>query len=401
MGIFLALDLILFFVFWELMLVPMYFLIQGWGSGKREFAAMKFFIYTAAGSAFLLASTIALAFIHQADAGFLTFDFRVLAAWNGLSGTTEVVLFLGLPRRVRDQGAAVPVPHVAAARAHRGADRGIGGAGRRDPEDGRVRPRAVLVRAVPAGRRRPRATAARARGDRHHLRRHRGDDADRLEARHRVLVGRAHGLRRARHLLAHHHRDRRRDVHDAQPPAHDGRVVPRGRHALRATAHARDQRVPRHLEVGAGARWPVPHRVVRRHRPARLLGLRRRVPVVAGRVPVRPALRDRGDVRRDPRRGVLAVGVPARVHRQAARRERQDARRHRARGDRGRAAARAEPVPRPLPEAGARPHRAHGEGQDRPARAEDRLPRAELRQDGQAAEGRRREGEKSEEKGEK
>jgi len=95
MGIFLALDLILFFVFWELMLVPMYFLIQGWGSGKREFAAMKFFIYTAAGSAFLLASTIALAFIHQADAGFLTFDFRVLAAWNGLSGTTEVVLFLG------------------------------------------------------------------------------------------------------------------------------------------------------------------------------------------------------------------------------------------------------------------------------------------------------------------
>jgi hypothetical protein len=73
----------------------MYFLIQGWGSGKREFAAMKFFIYTAAGSAFLLASTLALAFIHQSDTGFLTFDFRVLAAWNGLSGTTEVLLFLG------------------------------------------------------------------------------------------------------------------------------------------------------------------------------------------------------------------------------------------------------------------------------------------------------------------
>ena len=95
MGIFLALDLIVFFVFWELMLVPMYFLIQGWGSGRREFAAMKFFIYTAAGSAFLLAATLALAFIHQADTGVLTFDFRVLAAWNGLAGTTEVVLFLG------------------------------------------------------------------------------------------------------------------------------------------------------------------------------------------------------------------------------------------------------------------------------------------------------------------
>jgi NADH-quinone oxidoreductase subunit M len=95
MGIFLSLDLILFFVFWELMLVPMYFLIQGWGSERREFAAMKFFLYTAFGSAFLLASTLALGFIHQADTGKLTFDFRALADWNGLSGTTEVVLFLG------------------------------------------------------------------------------------------------------------------------------------------------------------------------------------------------------------------------------------------------------------------------------------------------------------------
>lgn len=95
MGVFLTLDLIAFFVFWELMLVPMYFLIQGWGSGQREYAAMKFFLYTAFGSAFLLASMLALAFIHQADTGVLTFDFRVLAEWNGLAGTTEVLLFLG------------------------------------------------------------------------------------------------------------------------------------------------------------------------------------------------------------------------------------------------------------------------------------------------------------------
>ncbi|HXY92830.1 MAG TPA: NADH-quinone oxidoreductase subunit M [Acidimicrobiia bacterium] len=95
MGIFLSLDLILFFVFWELMLVPMYFLIQGWGSEHREFAAMKFFLYTAFGSAFLLASILALGFLHESATGHLTFDFRVLAAWNGLSGTTEVLLFLG------------------------------------------------------------------------------------------------------------------------------------------------------------------------------------------------------------------------------------------------------------------------------------------------------------------
>jgi NADH-quinone oxidoreductase subunit M len=95
MGIFLSLDLICFFVFWEFMLVPMYFLIAGWGSQRRKYAAMKFFLYTAFGSAFLLASILVLGYLHQADTGVLTFDFRVLAKWNGLSGTTEAWLFLG------------------------------------------------------------------------------------------------------------------------------------------------------------------------------------------------------------------------------------------------------------------------------------------------------------------
>jgi proton-translocating NADH-quinone oxidoreductase, chain M len=95
MGIFLALDLIAFFVFWEAMLVPMYFLIAGWGSSNRKYAATKFFIYTAAGSAFLFAAVLALAFLHQSSTGVLTFDYRVLAAWTGLSKTTEYWLFFG------------------------------------------------------------------------------------------------------------------------------------------------------------------------------------------------------------------------------------------------------------------------------------------------------------------
>jgi NADH-quinone oxidoreductase subunit M len=95
MGIFLSLDLICFFVFWEAMLVPMYFLIAGWGSSRRVYAAMKFFIYTAAGSAFLLASILVLAFLHQSATGVLTFDYRILAAWNGLASGTEKWLFLG------------------------------------------------------------------------------------------------------------------------------------------------------------------------------------------------------------------------------------------------------------------------------------------------------------------
>jgi len=95
MGIFLSLDLIAFFVFWEFMLVPMYFLIAGWGSARRKYAAMKFFLYTAFGSAFLLASILVLGYLHQADTGVLTFDYRILAHWNGLAGSTEAWLFVG------------------------------------------------------------------------------------------------------------------------------------------------------------------------------------------------------------------------------------------------------------------------------------------------------------------
>src|SRR4029079_12062423 len=77
------------------MLVPMYFLILGWGHENRRYAATKFFLYTGAGSALLLASTLVLGFLHEADTGRLTFDFRQLAAWNGLSGTAEVLLSIG------------------------------------------------------------------------------------------------------------------------------------------------------------------------------------------------------------------------------------------------------------------------------------------------------------------
>ena len=53
-GVFLALDFVLFYVFWELVLVPMYFLIAQWGGARREYAAMKFFLYTLLGSVFML-----------------------------------------------------------------------------------------------------------------------------------------------------------------------------------------------------------------------------------------------------------------------------------------------------------------------------------------------------------
>jgi NADH-quinone oxidoreductase subunit M len=93
MGVFLSLDLILFFVFFEVVLVPMYFLIGGWGHGNKTYAAMKFFVYTMFGSALMLIASITLAFLAKPKIGALTFDIRELAN-AGLGVTTSRWLFL-------------------------------------------------------------------------------------------------------------------------------------------------------------------------------------------------------------------------------------------------------------------------------------------------------------------
>ncbi len=62
MGTFLSLDLFLFYIFWEVVLVPMYFLIGIWGGSRKEYAAIKFFLYTLAGSMFMLIGIVALYF---------------------------------------------------------------------------------------------------------------------------------------------------------------------------------------------------------------------------------------------------------------------------------------------------------------------------------------------------
>ena len=92
MGSFVSLDLILFFLFFELTLVPSYFLIGGWGFARRGYAAIRFFVYTFAGSAFLLVGIVAIAFIHQSQTGVLTFDLPALMHTH-LSGTQGVLLF--------------------------------------------------------------------------------------------------------------------------------------------------------------------------------------------------------------------------------------------------------------------------------------------------------------------
>ncbi len=73
-GVFLALDLVLFYVFWEGTLIPMYFLIGVWGGPRRIYATLKFVLYTMAGSVLMLLAMIALAFLHRGTTGRLTFD---------------------------------------------------------------------------------------------------------------------------------------------------------------------------------------------------------------------------------------------------------------------------------------------------------------------------------------
>jgi NADH-quinone oxidoreductase subunit M len=93
-GVFLAMDLFLFYFFWELMLVPMYFLIGIWGHERRIHAAVKFFIFTQASGLLLLLAIVALAFIHQSHSGELTFDYMALLG-TPLSEGTGMLLMLG------------------------------------------------------------------------------------------------------------------------------------------------------------------------------------------------------------------------------------------------------------------------------------------------------------------
>src|SRR5213594_3882987 len=68
-GVFVSLDLFLFYVFWDAMLIPMYFLIGIWGYDRRIYAAVKFILYTMAGSVLMLLAILGLAYLHSLGAG--------------------------------------------------------------------------------------------------------------------------------------------------------------------------------------------------------------------------------------------------------------------------------------------------------------------------------------------
>ena len=94
MGSFLSLDLFLFFVFFEIVLVPMYFLIGGWGYEGRIYAATKFFLYTMVGSAFMLVGIVTTAMLAREQLGRLTFDLVEIAEQADFATNTARWLFL-------------------------------------------------------------------------------------------------------------------------------------------------------------------------------------------------------------------------------------------------------------------------------------------------------------------
>ena len=100
-GTFVAQDLILFFVFFEVVLLPMFFMIGVWGGENRRYASIKFFLFTLFGSALMLLSFLALFFLSTDPAtgeSLRTFDMRVLSdvAGAGILGATQIWIFAGM-----------------------------------------------------------------------------------------------------------------------------------------------------------------------------------------------------------------------------------------------------------------------------------------------------------------
>ncbi len=143
-GTFSALDLVLFYLFFEGGLIPMFLIIGVWGGPRRVYASFKFFLYTLLGSVLMLLAIMAMYW----EAG--TTDILGAAAPRLPARLAEMGV-ARLLRLVRGQDADVAGAHLAAGRACGGADRGLGHPRRHPAEDGRLRIPAVLAADVPVG----------------------------------------------------------------------------------------------------------------------------------------------------------------------------------------------------------------------------------------------------------
>ena len=131
-GVFVALDLVLFFVFFEFSLIPMYFLIGRWGGPNRVYAALKFFLYTFAGSALMLVAILAVYY------GTGTLDVVALQGAKFEPHVADLGIYRFCPG-LRYQSADLSISHVVARRPRSGAHGRFYNSGRRFAKDGDVR----------------------------------------------------------------------------------------------------------------------------------------------------------------------------------------------------------------------------------------------------------------------
>ena len=238
LGTFVALDMLVFYIFWEAMLVPMYFLIGVWGGEQRIRAAIKFFLYTMAGSVLMLVAILWLYFLHHSATGIVLVRPARLRTSLPMPLGVQTWLFLAFALAF-----AIKVPmfpfHTWLPLAHVEA-----------PTAGSVILAGVLLKMGTYGFLRfamPLSPTPAALGrrlilcvsrDRHHLRRARGLGAARHEEARRLLVGEPPGLRHARHVGAQRRGALGLAAADGQPRHLDGRPVPARRRHLRAAPHA-------------------------------------------------------------------------------------------------------------------------------------------------------------------
>ena len=245
-GTFIAFDLILFFVFWELVLVPMYFLIGIWGSANREYAAIKFFLYTLFGSVFMLLGFLAMFFSSDIGGGAHTFDIITLqqyAASGGFSQGFQLVVFAAV-----GLGFAVKVPmwpfHTWLPDAHTEA-----------PTIGSVLLAGVMLKMggygfirialpiLPYGAQKYAPVDRPARGDRDRLRGARVPGAEGPQTADRVQLGGPHGVRDAGDRDPDDDRDQRGDLRHGRPrPDHRACCSSAWGRCTTATTRARSPR---------------------------------------------------------------------------------------------------------------------------------------------------------------
>ncbi len=207
LGVFMALDFFLFFVFWEAMLVPMYLLIGIWGGPRKLYAAIKFFLYTLMGSVLMLLGILFLYFHHYSVSNPHVYTFSIPELYKTAPLIPIQHRHLAVRRFlywVRDQSSDVPVPHLAAGCARGSAHRRVRHPGGRSPEDGNVRICPLLAAVLPVSRIASRSAGMgdRALADRNRLRRASFADAEGYEKAGGVLVGQSPWLLHTRYFRA-------------------------------------------------------------------------------------------------------------------------------------------------------------------------------------------------------